>query len=115
MNLQYFKGQICEELKGARDYAKLAMATRVTDPSWSQHFTEMSAAELDHANRLFKMAEQYYTGLTKEQQNGQDGRLYRCIVNLITEDGTKIKYMHQMIKNQPMVVETTPAPVKAVG
>ena len=121
MNLTYFKGQMAEELQGARDYAKLAMATRVTDPAWSQYFTEMSAAELDHAHKLFKMAEQYYTALPKEQQLGKEGIQYRCIVNMITEDGSKIRYMHDMIKNQPTVVEsrqttyTQPMPIQPVG
>lgn len=113
MNLTYFRGQICEELQGARDYAKLAMATRETDPAWSTHFTEMSAAELDHVNRLFKMAEQYYTALPKERQNGKEGWLYRDIVNMVMDDTAKIKMMHAMIKDKPKEVDGTAVVAKA--
>lgn len=104
MNLTYFRGQICEELKGAYDYAKLAMATRATDPAWSKSFKEMSLAELDHADKLFKMAEDYYAGLSKEQQDGSFGKCYRDIVHIYMDDSIKVKYMHQMIDQQPVVV-----------
>lgn len=112
MNLQYFKSQICDELKGARDYAKLAMATRETNRIWSETFKEMSKMELDHVSSLFKMAEEYYTKLDETEQKKCAG-LYRCIVNLVMEDTAKVKYMHEML-NQPASTPQTVTP-KPVG
>lgn len=110
MNLIYFKSQICEELQGSRDYVKLAIATRVTDPMWSKHFAQISANELDHANSLFKMAEEFYTKLPERDRAGKNGELYRCIVNLITEDGAKIRWMHETLNQQPSISPQTVTP-----
>ena len=120
MNLYYFKSQIAEELRGARDYAKLALATRETDPAWSLNFASMSSAEMDHARKLFAMAEQYYKNLSDKERNGRDGVLYREIVNLITEDVTRIQWMHEMLprttsQNRSPVIQSQPMPVQPVG
>lgn len=110
MNLTYFKSQICDELRGARDYAQLALATRADYPEWSKNFAEMSEGELGHAYQLFNMAEKYHAALSDEEKQGQAGRLYRDIVHLMTEDYTKIKWMHEMLKpaQTPQPVTTKP-------
>lgn len=113
MNLEYFKSQICEEIVGAKNYVKLAVATESTDPAWSKNFAEMSKAELDHASKLFKMAEEYYLKLSASEQNGYKGKLYRCIVNIMTEDVAKVRYMHELLNNKSnpasVIAGVTPA------
>lgn len=60
MTLEYFHDRICDELSGAEDYITFAMEVRAMDASFGKQFADMSAMELDHATRLFKMFEQYY-------------------------------------------------------
>lgn len=112
MNLTYFKSQICEELRGARDYVKLAVATQKTDPAWSKNFADMSSMELGHVNTLFKMAEEYYSKLDEAEQKKCAG-LYRCIVNIVLEDTAKVKIMHEMLSTPATVTPqiVTPKPV----
>ena len=65
MTLEYFHDKICDELSGAEDYITFAMEVRAMDASFGKQFADMSAMELDHATRLYKMFEQYYAQASK--------------------------------------------------
>lgn len=65
MTLEYFHDRICDELSGAEDYITFAMEIRDMDASFAKQFADMSAMELDHATKLFKMFEQYYQQVSK--------------------------------------------------
>lgn len=96
MTLEYFHDRICDELSGAEDYIKFAMEVRAMDASFAKQFVEMSAAELDHATRLYKMFEQYYqkasTAFSEIPAYMSD--LKKCIVDKYMEEYPKIKAMH---------------------
>ena len=96
MTLEYFHDKICDELSGAEDYIKFAMEVRAMDPTFAKQFVEMSAAELDHATKLYKMFEQYYMQATKAfseiPQHMSD--MQKCIVNKYMDGYAKVKTLH---------------------
>lgn len=110
MTLQYFKSQICEELKGARDYMKMAVQKEATNPGWAAKFYDMSVMELSHASTLFKMAEEYYASLDEKEQKSHLA-IYNCIVNVYTEDTAKVKYMQQLFNQAPQTTVMKPVTV----
>ena len=55
MDAQYFKDNISDELDGATCYIKRAIEIKGMSPDWAKMFVDMSATELDHAAKLWKM------------------------------------------------------------
>ena len=103
MNLQYFHDQICEELHGAKDYIVNAMEIRAMDQNWSSLLVAMSAAELSHADNLYKMFEQYYALIAKSYSTPDKVPDYLSdmrdkIAKLYTTESATIKYMHETYK-----------------
>jgi hypothetical protein len=102
MNLEYFKNQICEELHGAKDYIVNAIEIRAMDPTWSNTLVNMSAAELTHADNLYKMFEQYYATIAKPYGPGKVPDYMEDMKDEITqtymEESAQIKYMHETYK-----------------
>lgn len=99
MNIEYFKDQIKDELDGARCYIKNAIEIKAMNQSWAKTFMEMSAAELTHATNLYKMFEEYYGIISKSYEKGVPDYIEKTrneIVDMYTECGAKIKYMHEM-------------------
>ena len=98
MDLDYFKEHIEEELAGAKDYIKRAIEIRAMESSWAKTLVEMSSNELQHANYLYKMFEEYYLIMQKEFKEipkyVQDMRT--CIAEMFAEETAKIKLMHEM-------------------
>ena len=97
MTLEYFHDRICDELSGAEDYIKFAMEVRAMDPSFAKQFVEMSAAELDHATRLYKMFEQYYQKATTafSEIPTYMSDMQKCVVDKYMDSYPKIKAMHE--------------------
>ena len=58
--LEYFMHQICDELHGAIDYAKMAVEYKTARPAWAKMYLDMSNAEANHATNLYKMCDEYY-------------------------------------------------------
>ena len=77
MNAEWFKDHICEELDGAEEYIRLAIEIKPMNADWSKELVGMSAAELDHAGRLWKMFDQYHKII---------GGAYKVIPDYIEED-----------------------------
>lgn len=100
MDAKYFKNQICDELNGAKCYIKKAIELKPMAPAWSKMLVEMSAAELKHAEYLYKMFGEYYqqmaTTYKTVPQYIQDIR--EEIVDVYTDMSAKIKLMHGMIE-----------------
>ena len=100
MTLEYFHDRICDELSGAEDYIKFAMEVRVMDPSFGKQFAEMSAAELDHASKLYKMFEQYYQKATSvfSEVPKHMSDMHKCITDKYTDCYPKIIALHDAYK-----------------
>ena len=99
MNAEYFKEQICDELKGAKCYAKKAIEIRAMAPSWAKKFIEMSAAELGHSTELYKMFEEYYQKISESYTDHIPEYLKDIkedIDEMYMEYTTKVKYLHDM-------------------
>ena len=102
MTITYFRHQICEELDGAYDYIKQALELRADKPSWSKQFADMSSAELTHSSNLYKMFEEFFTGLTKEFSDDQRAAMpwldesRKEIIDMYTEKYTKVKAMYEL-------------------
>lgn len=96
MTLEYFHDRICDELSGAEDYVTFAMEVRAMDPSFGKHFVEMSAAELDHATKLYKMFEIYYSQATKAFTTIPEhmSKMQKCIVEKYMSGYAKVKALH---------------------
>ena len=98
MNANWFKEHICEELDGAEEYIMLAIEIKPMNADWSKELVSMSAAELDHAGRLWKMFDQYYKivgGAYKVIPDYIEDD-YRCIESKYDKRVTEIKRMHEM-------------------
>lgn len=97
MTLEYFYDRICDELSGAEDYITFAMEVRAMDGNFSKQFVEMSAAELDHATRLYKMFEQYYQQAAKAFSTIPEHmtKMQKEIIDKYMTGYAKIKIMHE--------------------
>jgi len=99
MDAYYFKKQIREELDGAEEYVKRAIEIRAMDSSWGKTFIDMSSNELEHAEHLFKMFEQYYQKITEDHLDSIPKYIRdikECIDEMYLEDGIRIRMMHDM-------------------
>lgn len=98
MNAEYFKEQMCDELEGAKCYAKKAIEIKAMNADWGKMFLEMSAAELDHATKLWKMFDQYYKIISDSYKTVPDyiDELHNEAASDYAEKSAKIKYMHEM-------------------
>ena len=96
MTLEYFHDRICDELSGAEDYIKFAMEVRAMDGNFAKQFADMSAMELDHATRLFKMFEQYYAQASKAFSVVPEhmSSMQKEIANKYMEGYAKVKTLH---------------------
>ena len=98
MDAYYFKDQIFDELDGAKCYIVKATECKTDGfSSWAKTFVEMSKMELDHAENLFKMFNEYY----KQFDNRPDLRSYmepfrEELVSDYLRYSSQIKYMHEM-------------------
>lgn len=98
MDLNYFKEHIEEELCGAKEYIKNAVEVKPMNQSWSKMLVEMSAAELSHANNLYKMFQEYYKVLTDSYKETPKyiKEINSCVQDLYTEMYSSVKYMHDL-------------------
>lgn len=95
--LEYFKDKLNEELCGAKEYVKLALEFKATNPNWSKMLIDMSSAELNHATNLYKMAEESYTS-TKSVYNETPKyikEIWDCIATMYLEKTAKVKFMQE--------------------
>ena len=98
MDLEYFRDKICDELCGAKDYAKRAIEIKAMNSSWGKMLLEMSAAELSHATNLYRMFEEYYQIIQKHYTVVPEyvDDIRDEIVETYTEEYTKVKTIHDM-------------------
>ena len=98
MDAYYFKEHIIDELDGAKHYIEKAVECKADGfTPWAEMFKKMSAAELEHAENLFKMFNDYY----KQFDDKPDLRSYmEPFREELTCDylrySSQIKYMHEM-------------------
>lgn len=98
MNSNWFADHICDEIDGANEYIKIAIEIKPMNADWSKELVAMSAAELDHANRLWKMFDQYYkiiSGAYKVVPEYIEDD-YRCIADSYNKRVSEVKLMHEM-------------------
>lgn len=101
MNIWYFKEQIPDELHGAKDYIKRAIEIRAMHSPWAKELADMSAAELDHATRLFKMFQEYYAKIQAEYPKGIPDYIeeaWKCINDEYMKCSVEIKSLHEIYK-----------------
>lgn len=98
MNVEYFEHQICDELKGAKDYIKRAIEIKPMNPSWASNLVEMSSAELKHADSLYKMFNEYYDKLSAGYTNAPDYLVEtrNRIIDTYMDESVKVKYLHEL-------------------
>lgn len=99
MDAYYFKEQICDELEGAKCYAKNAIEIKGMNSDWGKMFLEMSAAELEHATKLWKMFDQYYKIISDTYKTNVPDyieELHKAAAEEYAEKSAKVKYMHEM-------------------
>lgn len=98
MDAHYFKERICEELEGAKCYAKDAIEIKAMNSDWGKMLLEMSAGELDHATKLWKMFDQYYKIISDAYKTVPDyiEELHREAASMYAEKAAKVRYMHEM-------------------
>lgn len=98
MDAQYFKNNISDELDGATCYVKRAIEIKGMSPDWAKMFLDMSATELDHATKLWKMFEQYYKIIVDNYKTVPDyiEELHEEAAKEYAERSAKVKYMHEM-------------------
>lgn len=98
MDLQYFKDHIAEELDGADEYIRLAIELKAMDSTWAKNLVEMSAAELDHAAKLFKMFENYCDLISKPYDEVPEyiSDCRKKVIKMYTRRSAEVRYMHDM-------------------
>lgn len=57
MDFCYYNSQIDEELEGAKFYTEKSIAAKDSHPDWSQMYSKMAEAEIDHATNLVRIFE----------------------------------------------------------
>ena len=103
MNAKYFKEQINEELEGAKDYIELALTYRATNPEWATNFVDMSATELEHADKLYTMWNEY-CAKNYPNSNSMVDEWKMCITDMYLDGVANVKSMHEFYnKSKPAV------------
>lgn len=99
MDAKYFKEQIADELDGAKCYIKKAIELKPMAPAWTKMLVEMSAAELKHAEYLYKMFSEYYQQIksTYKEVPKYIEDDYKEATDIYTECTAKVKLMHEMV------------------
>lgn len=97
MNLEYFEDKINDELDGAKDYIKNAIEIKAMDSNWAKMFSTMSATELEHANALYTMANEYYNKIIKSYSEAPSylKDIHSNIVNCYTKKYAEVKFLHE--------------------
>lgn len=100
MDALYFEEHILEELDGACDYIKRAIELKAMDATMSKTFSEMSAAELNHATQLHKMFGEYYAKVVGPYKEAPEylATIKDNIEEVFPEKSAKILLMHEMYK-----------------
>lgn len=99
MNAEYFREQISDELRDAKCYVKHALEIKGMNSDWGKMFLEMSAAELEHATKLWKMFDQYYKILSDTYKTNVPEyieKLHKEAAEEYAEMTAKVRYMHEM-------------------
>lgn len=65
MDLDYLVNGINDELKGSKEYIKIAIELKPMTESWSKKFYEMSVEEHKHAAALYSMFNEYCSKLSQ--------------------------------------------------
>ena len=55
---------LCEELDGAVEYAEYYIIYKTARPQWARMYKEMAESELQHADHIRTMAQEFIDGLT---------------------------------------------------
>lgn len=97
MNAEYFDKQIHEELEGAKDYIKRAIEIKPMHTPWSKDLVDMSAAELSHAAKLYKMFQEYYKKMLDEYKTVPEyiQNTYDVVSSDYMKCSAEVKMMHQ--------------------
>lgn len=98
MNAEWFKEHIREELDGAEEYIRHAIEIKPMQADWAKELVAMSAAELEHAAKLWKMFDQYYKIVSGVYKMVPDYITddYDCIATKYDKRVSEIKRMHEM-------------------
>ena len=98
MDLYFFKDKIIDELDGALCYAKTALEFKAMSSSFSKSFIEMSATELQHAQTIYHLFDDYYKTISKPYdelpQEWMDVK--DEIIDIYGEKSVKVKAMHEL-------------------
>lgn len=100
--LEYFKAQIKDELEGAKNYAQLAFESKISHPEWSKLFLEMSSAEMDHANKLYKMFTDEIGSLMESFTDVPDYvcDIFDSVIEYYSENYAEALYLHKQYKSE---------------
>ena len=101
MDLKYFKCQIEDELQGAKDYIKRAIEIKPMSPKWGKMFYDMSTQELNHAENLYSMFNEYCSKITGsfEEVPKYISETREKVVDMYTEEVACIKAMQSIFKD----------------
>lgn len=96
MDCSYFKEHILDELCGSEEYVKTAIELKGTNPAWSKTYLEMSANELEHASKLYKIYSETYASLSEAYKTIPEylSACHTCVVSEYSERSTRIKELH---------------------
>lgn len=98
MNMQFYKEHIEDELEGAKQYIRWAIELKGSKPSWSKSFVEMSAAELKHADALYKMHQEHFESIASAYKEipGYISEIEDCIEDMYDRCVSEVKHMHDL-------------------
>lgn len=100
MDLYYFKERLHDELNDACEYAKKGIELQAMTADWSKQFMTMSAEELDHANKLYKMFAEYVTRISDPYS--EQPKYIKDVVDEVNgfypDMVTKVKMLHEMYR-----------------
>ena len=98
MDLYFFKDKIIDELEGAECYAKTALEFKAMSTSFAKSFLDMSATELQHAQTLYHLFDDYYKTISKpyEELPQEWIDVKDAIIEAYGDMSVKIKAMHEL-------------------
>ena len=98
MDLYFFEEKIVDELQGAMCYAKTALEFKAMSQSFSKSFLEMSATELQHAQTLYRLFDDYYNTISKpyEEPPQEWIDVKDHIIDAYNDLSVKVKAMHEL-------------------
>ena len=100
MDVEYLAHKVKDELKGSKEYIKIALELKPMADAWAKKFYMMSVDEYTHATNFYNLFNEYCSKIAESVMDLPDyiSELRKEIVDMYAECSVEIKGMQDLYK-----------------